>query len=77
MLDRRPDICSLQQRFKEHIRSQGLLKRHFEDYNISPFMNMVRILEKAEFDRSLTLKALFISEIRPTLNTKDEYKSWI
>ena len=40
-------------------------------------MNMVRILEKAEFDRSLTLKALFISEIRPTLNTKDEYKSWI
>ena len=65
----------LQQRFKEHIGSQGLLKKHFEDCNVSPSMDMVKILGKAKFDRFLTLEALFIAEIRPTLNTKDEYKS--
>ena len=65
----------LQQRFKEHIGSQGLLKKHFEDCNVSPSMDMVKILGKAKFDRLLTLEALFIAEIRPTLNTKDEYKS--
>ena len=38
-------------------------------------MDMVKILGKAKFNRLLTLEALFIAEIRPTLNTKDEYKS--
>ena len=55
--------------------SQGLLKNHFEDCNVSPSMDMVKILGRAKFDRLLTLEALYIEEIRPTLNTKDEYKS--
>ena len=38
-------------------------------------MDMVKILGRAKFDRLLTLEALYIEEIRPTLNTKDEYKS--
>ena len=38
-------------------------------------MNMVKILGKAKLDRLLNLEALFIAEVRPTSNTKDEYKS--
>ena len=71
MLDRRPDICSNASRSI----SQGLLKKHFEDCNVSPSLDMVKILGKAKFDKLLTLEALFIAEIRTTLNTKDEYKS--
>jgi len=41
---------------------QGLLKKHFEDCNVSPSMDMVNILGKAKFDRLLTLEALFIAE---------------
>ena len=33
----------LQQRFKEHIGSQGLLKKHFEDCNVSPSLDMLYI----------------------------------
>ena len=35
---------------------------------------MVKILGK-KIDQLLTLEALFISEIKPALNTKDEFKS--
>ena len=38
-------------------------------------MDMVKILGKAKIDRLLTLEALFIAEIRPTLNTKDEIRA--
>ena len=65
----------LQQRFKEHIGSSGLLKSHFHDCNISPSFEMVKILGKQKFDKLLTLEALFISQIKPALNTKDEFKS--
>ena len=65
----------VQQRFKEHIGSQGLLKKHFEECNVSPSMDFVKILGKAKFDRLLSLEALFIAEINPALNTKDEFKS--
>ena len=65
----------LQQRFKEHIGSSGLLKSHFHDCNISPSFEMVKILGKQKFEKLLTLEALFISQIKPALNTKDEFKS--
>ena len=65
----------LQQRFKEHIGSSGLLKKHFQDCDVSPSFEMVKILGKAKFEKLLTLEALFISEIKPALNTKDEFKS--
>ena len=65
----------VQQRFKEHIGTQGLLKKHFIDCNVSPAFDMITILGKAKFEKLLTLEALFISEIKPLLNTKDEFKS--
>ena len=37
----------LQQRFKEHIGSSGLLKKHFQDCDVSPSFEMVKILGKA------------------------------
>ena len=65
----------LQQRFKEHIGSSGLLKKHFQDYDVMPSFEMVKILGREKLEKLLTLEALFISEIKPTLNTKDEFKS--
>ena len=50
-------------------------KKHFEDCNVSPSMDFVKILGRAKFDRLLSLEALFISEINPALNTKDEFRS--
>ena len=36
---------------------------------------MVEILGREKFEKLLILEALFISEIKPSLNTKDEVKS--
>ena len=74
MSDRRPDICN-KQHFKEHVWSSGLLKKHFQDCDVLPSFEMVKILGKAKFEKLLTLEALFISKIKPALNTKDEFKS--
>jgi len=35
---------------------------------------MVEILGREKFEKLLILEALFISEIKPSLNTKDEFK---
>ena len=64
----------LQQRFKEHIGSQGLLRKHFETCDVSPSFDMIEILGKQKFEKLLILEALFIAEIKPSLNTKDEFK---
>ena len=73
MSDRRPDICN--SALKEHIGSSGLLKKHFQDCDVMPSFEMVKILGREKLEKLLTLEALFISEIKPTLNTKDEFKS--
>ena len=62
-------------RYKEHMGSRGLLKRHFEDCGVTPFFDVVDILGRARGEKLLTLEALFISEIKPSLNTKDEFRS--
>ena len=64
-------------RVGEHFRSGGKLKSHFENCNVDPVptKEMVKILGKAKGDKLLTLEALYISELGPKLNTKDEFKS--
>ena len=64
-------------RVGEHFRSVGKLKSHFENCNVDPVptKEMVKILGKAKGDKLLTLEALYISELGPKLNTKDEFKS--
>ena len=66
----------MQQRFREHIVSKGILRKYFEEWDIDRSENLVKIIEKSKFsEKLLTLEALFIEEIKPDLNTKDEYRS--
>ena len=67
----------LQQRFREHVGNKGPIKTHFIECDISPTEKDISILGKSwgGENRLLTLEALFIKEINPILNTKDEYKS--
>ena len=65
----------LQQRFREHIGSKGIFKKHFEICNQIPSETFLKIVGKAKGERLLSLEALFINKIKPILNSKDEYKS--
>ena len=67
----------LQQRFKEHVGNRGPMKTHFEDCAVTPTDNIVSILGRSSGgdSRLLTLEALYIKELAPVLNTKDEYRS--
>ena len=63
-------------RIKEH-KSSGPVRMHFKSCKSVVSMDDVSILSansKSEI-HLLTLEALFISDIKPNLNTKDEYKS--
>ena len=62
-------------RFKEHVGKRGLLKKHFEECDIVPSVDLLEVLGRARGEKLLTLEALFISELKPKLNTKDEYRS--
>ena len=66
----------LQRRFKEHTGNKGPVKTHFENCGIIPDQNIIKIIGKANtLAKLLTLEALFIKEICPLLNTKDEWRS--
>ena len=67
----------LQQRFREHVGNKGPLKSHFTECGINPTEDDVSILGKPKRGeyRLLTLEALFIKDLAPVLNTKDEYRS--
>ena len=65
------------QRIKEHQRASSPVGRHLEACNTTITMDDVIILaqtNKSE-DYLMTLEALFINDLKPTLNKKDEYKS--
>ena len=62
-------------RYKEHVSPRGLLRKHFDNCQITPSFDLVSILGRAKDEKLLTLEALFITEIKPKLNTKDEYRS--
>ena len=65
----------LQQHFKEHIGSQGLLKKkHLEIRNVATSFDMVET-GRENFEKLLIFEALFITEIKPSFNTKDKFKS--
>ena len=66
----------LQRRFKEHVGNKGPVKSHFEKCAITPDNDVIKILGRSlTLPRLLTLEALFIKEMNPDLNTKDEYRS--
>ena len=51
------------------------MKTHFENCTITPTDDMISILGKMDRGHLLAHEALFIKEIAPVLNTKDEYRS--
>ena len=62
-------------RYREHVSPRGLLRKHFDKPNYPFFRQLVSILGRAKGEKLLTLEALFIEEVKPKLNTKDEYRS--
>ena len=66
----------LLRRFKEHTGNTGPVKSHLESCNVTPDENMISVIGKSQnLPKLLTLEALYIREINPSLNTKDEYRS--
>ena len=69
----------LKTRFSEHKNNSGPVKKHFAQCDIPLTTECVTILRstiKSE-DHLLTLEALYIKEIQPSLNTKEEYRQRI
>ena len=62
--------CQQEEKIVKNL-GQKHLKKHFQDCNVFLF-GMVEILAK---ENLFTLEALFTAEIKPSLNTKDEFKS--
>ena len=71
-------VRHLQRRFREHLGNSGIMRKHFDhcqpSYHVSD--EIVSILCKStSIAKLLTLEALFINQIKPDLNKKDEYRS--
>ena len=70
----------IQQRCREHLRNGGTMKAHFGTCttNSSEISEekITKILDRSNsLSKLYALEALYISEIKPSLNTKDEYRS--
>ena len=67
----------LQTRFKEHLNRTQPVGRHLQQCNTTVNCEEVEILASSSRGEQhlMTLEALWIDEVGPTLNTKDEYKS--
>jgi hypothetical protein len=67
----------LQTRFKEHLRESTPVGKHFKKCKQTLTLDNIEILGSSARgeDYLMTLEALFINELRPTLNTKNEYRS--
>ena len=70
-------VRHVQRRLREHLGNKGTMKVHFDACNIKDHDNSIlRILHKSNsLTKLLALEALYIQEIKPNLNTKDEYRS--
>ena len=71
----------VQQRVCEHLGKSGVIRGHINQclpppINTENFDKYVSILAASNsLTKLMTLEALFIKEVKPVLNTKDEYKS--
>ena len=67
----------LQSRFREHLNNQGPMKSHLSQCHVTIKEEDVEILQSTSKGDAylLTLEALHIQELKPTINTKDEYRS--
>ena len=70
----------MQRRFREHVGSGGTMRLHFDEcktiLNSTPDNDIVEILHRSKsLQKLLALDALYIKELKPDLNTKDEFRS--
>ena len=67
----------LQARFKEHLLRTGPVRQHLMECQTNLKEENVDILKSTARGEAnlLTLEALFIRELKPTINTRDEYRS--
>ena len=67
----------LQTRFREHINNQGPIKHHLTLCKVKMNEENVDILSQTSRGEQylLTLEALWINNIKPEINTKDEYRN--
>ena len=71
-------VRHVQRRLREHLGSRGTMKVHFDQCGVINFneSTILKILDKCNsLSKLLALEALYIQEIKPKLNTKDEYRS--
>ena len=61
----------------EHKTKKGPVKEHFLNCDTEVTFESVEILASSSLGENtlLTLEALYIKDIRPSINTKDEWKS--
>ena len=67
----------LQTRFREHLRNQGPMRQHLQQCATTITEEDVKILASTSRGEIylMTLEALWIRELKPSINTKDEYRS--
>ena len=61
--------------FVNHVTFERICHRSVMIRHLSLSFDVVDILGLARGEKLLTLEALFISEIKPTLNTKNQFRS--
>ena len=67
----------LQVRLREHVLRDGPVKTHYNKCSTTIAEEQVRILHSTTRDEKyrLALEALYIRERKPSINTRDEYRS--
>jgi len=64
----------LKTRIGEHINNAGPVKVHLASCNATLSEDIKVLTSSPNTIKLMTLEALFIREIRPVINTKDEYR---
>ena len=62
--------------FKEHLKCKSTVAEHMTTCGGEIEMNQVRVLERGAGEEQLkTLEALCIHELKPSLNTQEDYRN--
>ena len=64
-------------RYKEHTRPSAPLRQHFDTCAVSMSFDHMEVLKSSARGEThlLTMEALYIEEMKPAMNTRDEYHS--
>ena len=64
-------------RYKEYTRPSAPVRQHFDTCGVSLSFDHMEVLKYSSRGEAhlLTMEALFIEELKPTINTRDEYRS--